>query len=172
MGIGLAVASVIIGGVGLKKQSDANKAAKEAQKDAYRLQQAQVREERKARALQETRARRSTIRQSMIARAQAMATAQSAGGFGGSGVAGGLGSGSSRLGSALGFSSQMGGITSNIENIQGRILGTQTAMQNAQGLAQQGQFLQGIGSWGLQTFGSSLFPQQTPPVNGGYNSPL
>lgn len=66
------------------------------------------------------RSRRQAIRASQISRAQAVASAQATGSLGSSGAAGGIGSVSSRLGEALGFSTQMSGLSRDISSAQQR----------------------------------------------------
>lgn len=69
----------------------------------------------KARQKQETlstrRSQRQAIREAQIRRAQALASAEGLGSAEGSGLAGGLSSTSSQLGGALGFSTEMSGLS-------------------------------------------------------------
>lgn len=58
-----------------------------------------------------TRSNRQAIRQAQIQRAQALSAASMLGATGGSSVTGGLGSLTSQLGSGLGYSSQMSGLS-------------------------------------------------------------
>lgn len=83
------------------------------QRKASRLSQEQQR-------VATRRSRRQAIRQSQLQRAQSVATAQAAGSLGGSGAAGGIGAISSQLGEALGFSSQMSGLSQQIGAAQSR----------------------------------------------------
>lgn len=66
------------------------------------------------------RSRRQSIRQAQLQRAQSVATAQAAGSLGGSGGQGGIGAIGSQLGEALGFSSQMSGLSQEIGQAQSR----------------------------------------------------
>lgn len=60
------------------------------------------------------RSQRQAIREAQLRRAQAQAVAQGAGAIGGSGLAGGLSSLSSQVGSGLGYSTQMSGLSQDI----------------------------------------------------------
>ena len=64
------------------------------------------------------RSNRQSIREAQLQRAQAIAAGASMGALGGSALAGGLGSLGSQLGSGLGFSSQMSGLSADIEKFQ------------------------------------------------------
>lgn len=66
------------------------------------------------------RSNRQAIREAQLQRAQAIAAGASMGALGGSALAGGLGSLGSQLGSGLGFSSQMSGLSADIEKFQQR----------------------------------------------------
>jgi hypothetical protein len=66
------------------------------------------------------RSRRQAIRQTQIRRAQAVASAQAGGSLTGSGAAGGIQGISSQLGSELGFSTQMSGLSAQIGRAQSR----------------------------------------------------
>lgn len=88
--------------------------------------------------LQARRSRRQAIRRQQVARAQSIATAQSAGGLGGSGTAGGIASLSSRTGSELGFSTQMG-------NLSGVVTQASMDASRASGLADIGGTIGGLG---------------------------
>lgn len=68
--------------------------------------------------LSTTRSNRQAIREAQLQRAQAMAAGASMGAIGGSALAGGIGSLGSQLGSGLGFSSQMSGLSAGIEKFQ------------------------------------------------------
>lgn len=68
--------------------------------------------------LSTTRSNRQAIREAQLQRAQAIAAGASMGAIGGSALAGGLGSLGSQLGSGLGFSSQMSGLSADIEKFQ------------------------------------------------------
>lgn len=60
------------------------------------------------------RSQRQAIREAQIRRAQTMASAQGLGAMGGSGVAGGITSLNSQLGGALGYSTEMSGLSKEI----------------------------------------------------------
>lgn len=70
--------------------------------------------------LSTTRSNRQAIREAQLQRAQTVAAGASMGALGGSALAGGLGSLGSQLGSGLGFSSQMSGLSADIEKFQNR----------------------------------------------------
>lgn len=84
-----------------------------AQKKASRLQQQQQQ-------LATRQSQRQAIREAQIRRAQTMSSAQALGAVGGSAVAGGTASLNSQLGSSLGFSSQMSGLSNQIGMAQSR----------------------------------------------------
>ena len=84
-----------------------------AQRKASRLQQQQQ-------TLATRRSQREAVREAQIRRAQTMASAQAFGAVGGSAVAGGTASLGSQLGGALGFSSQMSGLSKQIGIAQSR----------------------------------------------------
>lgn len=98
------------------------------------------------------RSRRQAIRQAQVARAQAVASASASGAVGSSAALGGQGAVGSQLGSGLGFSTQMSGLSGQISQASSR--------------AQTGQAIAGLGGLGMN-FGlsqgasfSNLFPQQ------------
>jgi len=141
----MATAALIVGaaaaGAGAIMSAQAQRKVARAQQQQAVISQQQAAEQRKAQQVQERRARRSAIRRNQISRATALSSAQSAGGFGGSGVSGGIQSASSRLGGALGFGSQMSGISQNITNLSmqssalsGQIAGYQGDLQQARGI--------------------------------------
>jgi len=84
-----------------------------SQRRASRLQQQQQ-------TLATRRSQREAVREAQIRRAQTMASAQAFGAVGGSAVAGGTASLGSQLGGALGFSSQMSGLSKQIGIAQSR----------------------------------------------------
>jgi len=84
-----------------------------AQRKASRLQQQQQ-------TLATRRSQREAVREAQIRRAQTMASAQAFGAVGGSAAAGGTASLGSQLGGALGFSSQMSGLSKQIGIAQSR----------------------------------------------------
>lgn len=106
--------------------------ANKARKEQARLQGQQQ-------ALQARRSRRQAIRQTQLARAQAIASAQSAGGLGGSGASGGIGSLSSQLGTGLGYSTQMSGLSKGIS-------AASLSESRASGIANIGGTLFGVGT--------------------------
>ena len=121
---------------------------------AYRGQKKAAQAQQQQQAVSTTRSRRQAIRASQIQRAQAIASAQGAGTLSSSGVAGGIGGLSSQLGSEMGFSTQMSGLSQLISS----------------GLAQasRGQAIAGLGGAAMQygmyrgaTF-ADLFPQRQP----------
>lgn len=122
---------------------------------------------RAAQARQQTvsvrRQRRAAFRESQILRARTIASAQAGGVGSSSAVSGGLGSLSSQLGTDLGFSSQMSGLSRDIASGQAQ--------------ASFGQALSGIGSSLFQFGGGfSAFQNQQPavnePIRGGYRGQL
>lgn len=70
--------------------------------------------------LNTTRSNRQAIREAQLQRAQTIAAGASMGALGGSALAGGVASLGSQLGSGLGFSSQMSGLSADIEKFQQR----------------------------------------------------
>ena len=98
-----------------------------AQNKSRRAQQAQQ-------ALERRRSARANIREAQIARASALAGAQGAGSIGGSGAAGGIGSIGSRLGGALGYSSQQSAL-SNIVTKQEQRAATWSGIAQLGGVA-------------------------------------
>lgn len=105
----IAVASV----VGAVATVAGTVASVNAQKKAARLQQEQQ-------TLATRRSSRQAIREAQIRRAQTRSSAQALGVVGGSAEAGGMASLGSQLGSALGFSSQMSGLSKQIGMAQSR----------------------------------------------------
>lgn len=104
------------------------------------------------------RSRRQAIRQAQIARAQSVASASASGATGSSAALGGQSSVGSQLGSDLGFSTQMSGLSRDISNFSSRA-------QTGQALAGLGQLGMGIGQSMGASF-SGLFPQQKPTSPG------
>jgi regulator of protease activity HflC (stomatin/prohibitin superfamily) len=119
------------------------------QRKATRAQQQQQQ-------LQAQRSRRAAIRQAQLQRAQQQAAAMGMGVVGGSGLAGGAASLSSQTGAALGYSTQMSGLSKEIS------LASQRA-NTAQGIA-------GLSSQVFSSFGGfqTLFPE---PKGAGAPSP-
>jgi len=119
--------------------------------------------------LTNTRNRRQAIREYQIQRARALAGAAGAGAGFGSGVAGGIGSLSSQLGSDLGFGSQMSGISREISSASRQA-------NYASGLAQLGgvglNTAVNLGFNPLQPFGTAPMAATTgatsPTVVSGY----
>lgn len=87
---------------------------------AYSSQKKAAKAQRQQQDLATTRSNRQSIREAQLQRAQAVAAGASLGAIGGSAMAGGLSSLGSQLGSGLGFSSQMSGLSANIEKFQQR----------------------------------------------------
>ena len=103
----VATAIAIIGAaVAVSGTVKANKAAKAANVASVNRANAQ----QKAQNLQARRQRRAAIRSNILNTARSRASAQAAGTSQGSGIAGGVGSAASNLGSALGFGAQMSGL--------------------------------------------------------------
>ena len=88
------------------------KAAKEQKKAAKKAQQQQE--------LEAARSRRRAAREAQIKRAQALASAEAQGVAGSSAAQGGIGSIGSQAGEALGFSTQMSGLSRDIGRHQSR----------------------------------------------------
>jgi hypothetical protein len=87
---------------------------------AYNSQKRAARAARQQQDLSTRRSNRQAIREAQIQRASTIAGAVGMGAMGGSALAGGLASLGSQLGSGLGFSSQMSGLSANIEKFQQR----------------------------------------------------
>lgn len=192
MGTVATIAAVVGAGAavyGAVQSAKAGRKAARAQQQQAVLQQQQVgiqreqaEEQRKAQVIQERRSRRSAIRRNQVARAQALSSAQSAGGFGGSAVAGGIGSMSSRLGESLGFGSQMSGISQNITNLGAQSAGIQGQIAGLGGQIAGYQGDQAVAS-SIGSIGGSLFnfgmdmgafqggqtPNRPPQVNSGFS---
>lgn len=83
-------------------------------------QQKAAKLQKQQQALAARRSRRQAIRQAQVARAQATATAQGGGALESSGATGGIGALGSQLGEALGFSTQMSGLSRAIGGAQSR----------------------------------------------------
>lgn len=114
--------------------------------------------QRDQQALATRKSRRQAIRQAQITRSQAIASSQAGGTGTSSGNAGGIGSLTSQLGSELGFSSQMSGLSHQIGNLQSQI-STAGAITGLGG---------SLFNFGMS--GGSLFPKQTatsPAAAGG-----
>lgn len=86
----------------------------------YKAQKKAAAASRRQQDLSTQRSNRQSIREAQLQRAQAVAAGASMGALGGSALAGGLGSLGSQLGSGLGFSSQMSGLSADIEKFQQR----------------------------------------------------
>ncbi len=87
---------------------------------AYSAQKKAAKAQARQQQLSTTRSNRQAIREAQLQRASALAAASSMGALGGSAIAGGLGSLGSQLGSGLGFSSQMSGLSKDIEKYTSR----------------------------------------------------
>ena len=100
----MAVTAIIVGAVAAGAGAVAtNKAAKEQRKAAESAQKQQE--------LSYSRSQKQAIREAQIRRAQATASAQSMGALSSSGFAGGVSSLSSQVGSTLGYSTQLSGLS-------------------------------------------------------------
>jgi hypothetical protein len=97
------VAAVAAGAASVKATQQSIKAQTNASNAAQKQQE-----------VQSSASRRAAIREMQIKRAQTVASAQAAGVVGGSGVSGGLSSLGSQVGSNLGYSSQMSGLSREI----------------------------------------------------------
>lgn len=82
---------------------------------AYKQQKKAAAAQRKQQELATERSNRESIREAQLRRAMAISAASSMGALGGSALGGGLASLGSQLGSGLGFSSQMSGLSRDIE---------------------------------------------------------
>ncbi len=104
------------------------------------------------------RSQRQAIREAQIRRAQAVASAQALGAGGGSSIAGGTASLTSQAGGALGFSSQMSGLSKEIGIAQTK--------------ASTGQAIAGFGGSLFQAGGgfNTLFPNLGGGSQGGITS--
>lgn len=87
---------------------------------SYNAQKKAAAASRQQQELATSRSNRQAIREAQLKRAQAIAAGAAMGGLGGSAMAGGLSSLGSQLGSGLGFSSQMSGLSADIEKFQQR----------------------------------------------------
>lgn len=87
---------------------------------SYNAQKKAAAASRRQQELATTRSNRQAIREAQLKRAQAIAAGAAMGGLGGSALAGGLSSLGAQLGSGLGFSSQMSGLSADIEKFQQR----------------------------------------------------
>lgn len=94
------------------------------------------------------RSRRQAIREGVIARSRALATAQGAGTINGSGVSGGVQSIGSRVGEQLGFSTQMSNLSREISTLDQKAI-TAGTIANLGGQL----FSFGVNSGGLQQLG-------------------
>jgi len=123
------------------------------QKKAARAQEASLAAQQQQQALQVRRSQRAAIRQQQIQQAQLQAGALGMGVTGGSALAGGGASLASQTGEALGFGSQMSGLSRRITmfNQQAVDYGTR---------AKTGQAIAGLGGQAFSSLGgfSTLFP--------------
>ena len=100
-----------------RKSRKANEKAARYQEQAANQQAQMIKEQAKQQALAVSRSRRAGIREEQIARSRAKANSQAMGAGAGSSAQGGaFASLSSQLGSNLGFSTQMSGLSENITN--------------------------------------------------------
>lgn len=123
------------------------------QKKAARAQQASQAAQQQQQALQVRRSQRAAIRQQQIQQAQLQAGALGMGVTGGSALAGGGASLASQTGEALGFGSQMSGLSRRIT-----MFNQQAVDYGAR--AQTGQAIAGLGGQAFSSLGgfSTLFP--------------
>jgi len=135
MGPVAAVIGAVVGAVGTVMQVSAARKAAKAQQRMADLQERQQQ-------IATRRSRRQAIRQAQIVRAQAISAGANYGGLQGSGLAGGLSSLGSQVGAELGFSTQMSGISSDINAAQKDFLKAQ----------QQGSMWGAIGGLGFSVF--------------------
>jgi len=138
MAIVAAVTAAVGTAASIQQSNKAARAGRQAAAVQKQQQQAQA-----------ARSRRSALREAQIKRAQALVRSQAVGGAGGSGVAGGLSSLNSQLGSGLGFA---GASTARSGLISDFGVQQQTALTNAQSASA----LAGLGMQGLQLKG---FPE-------------
>ena len=87
---------------------------------SYSQQKRASRAQQQQQTLARRRSARQNIRQAQIARARALASAEGSGASGGSGQFGGINSIGSRLGGALGFSSQQSALSGVVSSAQSR----------------------------------------------------
>lgn len=87
---------------------------------SHRQQRKASRAQQQQQTLARRRSARQNIRQAQISRARALASAQGSGAVGGSGQFGGINSIGSRLGGALGFSSQQSALSGVVASAQSR----------------------------------------------------
>jgi hypothetical protein len=87
---------------------------------AYNSQKKAANAQRQQQDLNTRRSNRQAIREAQLQRASTIAGGAASGALGGSALAGGLSSLGSQLGSGLGFSSQMSGLSAQIEKFQQR----------------------------------------------------
>lgn len=108
------------------------------------------------------RSRRQAIREAQIRRAQSLVSAQGSGSMDSSGAVGGIGSLGSQLGEALGFSTQMSGLSRGIASAQSRAA-------VGQSLTRIGGALYGYGQNQGATFQDvfSASPNRPPQMNFG-----
>lgn len=109
-----------------------------AQKRATRAQVGIAQQQQQQQELAYRRQQRATIREAQVRRSQGMATSQAAGVVGSSVAGGGAASIGSQAGSALGFGSQLSGLSSNITNLGISASGFQQQANMFSSLAQIG----------------------------------
>ena len=103
----MGVVAAVVGAIGAVAQASAARKSAKAQEKSLELQQEQQE-------VNTRRSQRSNIREMQIRRAQAVSAAGGVGASFGSGIAGGVSSLSSQSGEALGFSTQMSGLSREI----------------------------------------------------------
>lgn len=145
----LATATVATGVESIKESKKAREATQRAAASQRQQQRAQAAESRR-RAYREVQAKR----------AQARAQAQALGATGGSGVAGGISSLSSQFGSALGFGSQMSGLSQDINMFQAQAASAQARSEMFGSLSGT---LGNLGGYGtISDAFQGKFPTRTP----------
>ncbi len=129
---------------------------------AYRQQKKAAAAQRRQQELATERSNRESIREAQLRRAMAIAAASGMGAIGGSALAGGVASLGSQLGSGLGFSSQMSGLSKDIEkftskaNTWGAIAGMGSSLFQAAG---------GFSAFGKSADTSTKAPTPAPGNN-------
>lgn len=149
MGVVGAVVGAVAGIAGSAMQARAaNKQAK-AQQKAVGVQKESLELQKQQQQLATRRSRRRAIREAQIARAQAVSAGANYGGLFGSSLAGGLSSLGSQVGAELGFSTQMSGLSRDINAAEQKSLDYQS---KAMGYAAEASMWGGISSLGFGLF--------------------
>lgn len=147
----LAIGAAVVGGaMAIKGQRDARRAARRSAAAQQKQQDVASR-----------RQRRQAIREAQIARAQTVASAQASGATGSSAALGGAGSLGSQLGTEMGYSTQMSGLSRDISRFEQQRASAQNRAQIGGTLFSAG--WQGIGGFqGLSDMFSKPNQAQTP----------